>query len=191
MSGAWHWDTDCNFSWILPATRTSRSAPRKRWASLCRRTSRDRFNPLIHRSSGRAGTCRCRSGFATTFSCRWPSLRREVWWRNLALVISMVLFGLWHQASVLFCSGVAITECCWSSSSSAAGRRKFDWEPPATFWTPLSWVATMALINLGWIFFRANSLPQARHMLAAVVSPASYLSHFLSGSLYLLGTVTK
>jgi hypothetical protein len=44
----------------------------------------------------------------------------------------------------------------------------------------------MALINLGWIFFRANSLPQARQMLSAVVSPASYTSHFLSGSLYLL-----
>ena len=44
----------------------------------------------------------------------------------------------------------------------------------------------MALINLGWIFFRANSLPEARQMLAAVASPASYLSHFLSDSLYLL-----
>ncbi|HEX8810471.1 MAG TPA: MBOAT family O-acyltransferase, partial [Terracidiphilus sp.] len=29
-------------------------------------------------------------------------LRREVWWRNLALVVAMVLFGLWHKASVLF-----------------------------------------------------------------------------------------
>jgi hypothetical protein len=46
----------------------------------------------------------------------------------------------------------------------------------------------MALINLGWIFFRANSLPQARQMLSAVVSPASYVSHFPSGSLYVLVT---
>ena len=30
------------------------------------------------------------------------TLRREIWWRNLALVISMVLFGVWHKASVLF-----------------------------------------------------------------------------------------
>ena len=30
------------------------------------------------------------------------TVRREVWWRNLALVISMVVFGLWHKASVLF-----------------------------------------------------------------------------------------
>jgi hypothetical protein len=55
-------------------------------------------------------------------------------------------------------------------------------------WTPLSWIATMALVNLGWIFFRANSLPQARQMLAAVVSLASYGSRSLSGTLYVLVT---
>jgi len=40
--------------------------------------------------------------------------------------------------------------------------------------------------RLGWIFFRANTLLQARQMMSAVLSPASYVSHFLSGSLYLL-----
>jgi alginate O-acetyltransferase complex protein AlgI len=114
-------------------------------------------------------------------------MRREVWWRNLALVISMVLFGVWHRASVLF-----LVWGCYHGVLLVLHRqvqqaeRKFDREPPAAFWTPLSWIATMALINLGWIFFRANSLPQARQMLSAVVSPASYVSHFLSGSLYLL-----
>ena len=59
------------------------------------------------------------------------TMRREMWWRNLALVISMVLFGLWHQASLLFLCGVAITGCCLSciarySSSSA----RFDWTHP-------------------------------------------------------------
>ena len=29
-------------------------------------------------------------------------LRRQRWWRHLALVISMVLFGIWHKGSVLF-----------------------------------------------------------------------------------------
>ena len=114
-------------------------------------------------------------------------LRREVWWRNLALVISMVLFGLWHRASVLFLvwgcyHGVLLV----LHRQVQQAQRKFDWEPPAAFWTPFSWIATMALINLGWIFFRADSLPQARQMLWAVVSPASYVSHFLSGTLYLL-----
>jgi len=39
---------------------------------------------------------------------------------------------------------------------------------------------------LGLIFFRANSLTQASHMLSAVASPTSYPTHNLSASLYLL-----
>ncbi len=114
-------------------------------------------------------------------------LRREVWWRNLALVIAMVLFGLWHQASVLF-----LLWGCYHGVLLVLHRqvqqvqRKFDWEPSPNLWMPVSWIVTMALLNLGWIFFRANSLPQARQMLSAVVSPASYFSHVLSGNLYLL-----
>jgi alginate O-acetyltransferase complex protein AlgI len=30
------------------------------------------------------------------------TLRREAWWRNLALALSMVMFGLWHKAALLF-----------------------------------------------------------------------------------------
>jgi hypothetical protein len=44
----------------------------------------------------------------------------------------------------------------------------------------------MALVSLGWIFFRANSPVQAWEMFAAVLSPASYGVKHLSGSLYLL-----
>jgi hypothetical protein len=60
------------------------------------------------------------------------------------------------------------------------------WEPPAAIWTPISWAVTITLISAGWILFRANSLPQATQMLAAVASPASYLDHVLPRSLYLL-----
>jgi hypothetical protein len=44
----------------------------------------------------------------------------------------------------------------------------------------------MALVNLGWIWFRANSLVEARQMFEALVSPRSYGTHMLNGSLYLL-----
>lgn len=114
-------------------------------------------------------------------------LRREIWWRNLALVVSMVLFGLWHRASVLF-----LLWGCYHGVLLLLHRqvqqlqRSFNWDPPAKLWTPVSWIATAALVNLGWIFFRANSWPQARQMLAAVLSPTSYSSHFLSESLYLM-----
>jgi alginate O-acetyltransferase complex protein AlgI len=115
------------------------------------------------------------------------TLRREVWWRNLALVIAMALFGLWHQASLLFLlwgcyHGVLLV----LHRQVQRAKRGLDWAPPTILWTPISWLATMALINLGWIMFRANSLTIARQMLSAVASPSAYGSHFLSGSLYVL-----
>ena len=113
-------------------------------------------------------------------------MRREMWWRNLALALSMIVFGLWHKATLLF-----LIWGCYHGVLLVLQRllqqveRRFNWQPPK-LWTPLSWLATAALISLGWIFFRANSLPQARQMLAALTLPASYASHYLSSSLYLL-----
>jgi alginate O-acetyltransferase complex protein AlgI len=118
-------------------------------------------------------------------------VRREVWWRNLALIVSMVLFGLWHKASVLF-----VLWGCYHGVLLVLHRqvqqtqRKLDWVPAATFWTPISWIVTIVFINLGWILFRSPSLPAARQMFAAAISPAGYASHSISGSLYgLVATV--
>jgi D-alanyl-lipoteichoic acid acyltransferase DltB (MBOAT superfamily) len=113
-------------------------------------------------------------------------LRREMWWRHLALAMSMIVFGLWHKATLLF-----LIWGCYHGVLLASQRllqqvgRRFNLQPPK-LWTPLSWLVTAALISLGWIFFRANSMPQARQMLAAVATPESYASHNLSSSLYLL-----
>lgn len=114
-------------------------------------------------------------------------LRREMWWRNLTLVVSMVLFGLWHKATVLFLlwggyHGVLLV----LHRQFQQWQRKLGWEPVDTLWTPLSWLVTITLISLGWILFRANSSSQAAQMFSAAFSPATYLSRFLSGSLYLL-----
>jgi alginate O-acetyltransferase complex protein AlgI len=113
-------------------------------------------------------------------------LRREMWWRHLALAMSMIVFGLWHKATLLFLiwgcyHGVLLV----SQRLLQQVERRFNWQP-YRIWTPLSWLATAALISLGWIFFRANAMPQARQMLAAVASPRSYASHYLSSSLYIL-----
>lgn len=112
------------------------------------------------------------------------TLRREMWWRNWALVISMVLFGLWHRASLLFLlwglyHGVLLV----LHRQVQQIQRRLDWEP-RRMWNAMAWITTMALVNLGWIFFRAHSLPQARQMLSAIFSPATYGTHFLSTSLY-------
>jgi alginate O-acetyltransferase complex protein AlgI len=118
------------------------------------------------------------------------TLRREMWWRNLALVLSMVVFGLWHKGTLLFLiwggyHGVLLV----SHRVLQQIQRRLKWQPPR-IWTPLSWLATAALISLGWIFFRANSISQASDMLSALGSPQSYRAHFISSSLYgLIGIV--
>ncbi|SPF44422.1 Membrane bound O-acyl transferase, MBOAT [Candidatus Sulfotelmatobacter kueseliae] len=113
-------------------------------------------------------------------------LRHEIWWRNLALVIAMAVFGLWHKGSVLF-----LLWGCYHGVLLVLHRqvqqveRRLNWEPPA-IWVPVSWLGTLSLVSLGWILFRARSLAQVGTMLAAITSPATYATHFLSSSLYFL-----
>jgi alginate O-acetyltransferase complex protein AlgI len=118
------------------------------------------------------------------------SMRREVGWRHLALIIAMALFGLWHKASLLFLlwgcyHGVLLVV----HRQVQQAQRKLNWEPAPGPWALVSWISTMILIHVGWIFFRANNLAQAGQMLSAVVSPLTYGQHFLSSSLYLLVAV--
>jgi alginate O-acetyltransferase complex protein AlgI len=114
-------------------------------------------------------------------------IRREIWWRNAALIIAMVIFGLWHKASMLF-----VIWGCYHGVLLVLHRqlqqlhRKLNWQTSSGPLPLLSWLLTMLVISLGWIFFRANSVEQANHMLSAIASPSSYTTHNLSASLYLL-----
>jgi alginate O-acetyltransferase complex protein AlgI len=114
-------------------------------------------------------------------------MRRELWWRNAVLIISMVLFGLWHKATLLF-----VIWGCYHGVLLVLHRqvqqlqRRFNWNIRDNLWSPLSWFVTITLISLGWIFFRANSMFQAQEMLSAVLSPAGYTSHLVSLSFYIL-----
>jgi alginate O-acetyltransferase complex protein AlgI len=115
------------------------------------------------------------------------TMRRGMWWRHLALMIAMTLFGVWHKASLLFLiwgcyHGVLLV----LHRQVQQAQRRLNWEPPAGPWNLVSWIVTMTLISFGWIFFRANSLAQAAQMLSALLSPSSYAEHFLSSSLYLV-----
>jgi alginate O-acetyltransferase complex protein AlgI len=115
------------------------------------------------------------------------TLRREAWWRNLALVLCMVTFGLWHKGTILFAiwglyHGVLLLlHRKWQQFQRWSG---FSW--PNYVATPVSWAVTFAAISFGWIFFRASDLNQSFAMVAAVFSPMSYREHFLPASLYLL-----
>lgn len=114
-------------------------------------------------------------------------LRRGMLWRNLALIFSMALFGLWHKASALF-----ILWGCYHGVLLVAHRqiqqlqKRFEFAPPFAVWPLVSWFVTMAMISLGWVFFRANSLGEAGEMLSAVAALSSYSARYVSGSLYLL-----
>ena len=112
------------------------------------------------------------------------TMRREMWWRNFVLGLSMVLFGLWHKATLLFVIwGLYHGLLLVAHRLLQAIERRFNWDPPK-LWTPLSWLVTTVLISQGWILFRANSNAQALRMFTALVTPDSYSSHFLSTSLY-------
>ena len=117
-------------------------------------------------------------------------LRRAEWWRKFCLLIAMVLFGIWHKGTLPF-----VLFGCYHGVLLILHRqvqqveRRFDWQPASRAWTAVFWLLTMALVNLGWIWFRAGSWGQARQMFAALLSPASYAHNVLHPSLYLLVVV--
>lgn len=114
-------------------------------------------------------------------------LRRDVWWRSFVLVLSMVVFGLWHKGAVLFLlwglyQGILLVlHRQWQQLN-----LRHDWQFPKSVMGPLSWFVTFFAICLGWTFFRANSLTQAFTMLHATGNLASYAGYTLPGSLFLL-----
>jgi len=117
-------------------------------------------------------------------------LRRETWWRSCVLMLSMVVFGLWHKGAFLFLlwglyQGILLVlHRQWQKISG-----RYEWHLPQSLMAPLCWVVTFCAICLGWIFFRANNLNQAFTMLRAAVTPGTYMRYTLPGDLFLLVTV--
>src|ERR1700730_3699664 len=103
------------------------------------------------------------------------TLRRELWWRNLSLLISMVIFGLWHKATLVFViwgayHGVLLVlHRLWQPAA-----RRFGFEWSGWFFTAISWLVTFLAVCFGWIFFRAPNSEKAFAMSRAALSPASY-----------------
>jgi len=115
------------------------------------------------------------------------SLRRGLLWRNLALIIAMVLFGIWHRGSLLFILWGAyqglllVLHRQWQQFERRVGRATSGFAIAI-----LGWAYTFAGISLGWILFRANSRSQAWSMLSSVFSAKSYFYRALPDSMYLL-----
>jgi alginate O-acetyltransferase complex protein AlgI len=120
------------------------------------------------------------------------TMRREVWWRNLSLVIAMFVFGIWHitaghgGALLLMIWGVyhgllLVLHRQWQEFRKRVG---FEWT--GILATAISWCITFSAVCVGYIFFRVESGHQAFAMLKAMASPASYLHPTLDRSLYLM-----
>lgn len=114
-------------------------------------------------------------------------MRREAWWRYLALVLSMSLFGLWHAGKATFIlwglyHGLLLV--LHRVGQHFKRRLPFVW--PSYLGATLSWVVTFATISLGWILFRARDLNQALTMLSSVFSPESYHTLALRPNFYIV-----
>jgi alginate O-acetyltransferase complex protein AlgI len=120
------------------------------------------------------------------------TMRREVWWRNLSLVIAMFMFGLWHvnagkTGNFLFLiwgiyHGILLVlHRQWQEFRKRAG---FEWS--GSLPTAISWCLTFCAVCIGYIFFRANSVRQAIAMLKAMASLRSYRHLTLDHSFYVM-----
>jgi len=115
------------------------------------------------------------------------TMRREIWWRNLCLVISMFVFGLWHGGSWLYMMWgvyhgiVLVLHRQWQELRKRTG---LEWSGAVP--TLISWGITFTAVLVGYIFFRSETVPQAFGMLRAIVSPHTYHHVTLDRSLYLM-----
>ncbi len=97
---------------------------------------------------------------------------RATWWRHATLLISMVVFGIWHNAKWTF--------VCWGAYHGLllvvhriyqkfVADRDFDERAERIGFLGLPY--TFLAICLGWILFRADSLQQAGSMFRAAFHP--------------------
>jgi alginate O-acetyltransferase complex protein AlgI len=115
------------------------------------------------------------------------TVRREVWWRNLSLVIAMFIFGVWHKGTVLlmfwgtYHGILLVLHRQWQELRKRMG---FEWS--GVLATGISWLLTFSAVCVGYIFFRSNGLAQAFAMLKAIASLRSYRHLTLDHSFYLM-----
>src|ERR1039457_518670 len=120
------------------------------------------------------------------------TMRREVWWRNLSLVIAMFVFGVWHIGAgekggyLIMMWGtyhgiLLVVHRQWQEFRKRMG---FEWS--GTLATLISWWLTFSAVSIGYIFFRAESIPQAFGMLKAMASLRTYRHLTLDHSFYVM-----
>lgn len=114
-------------------------------------------------------------------------LNRSKLWRNATLVIAMLTFGIWHEGTALLAlwglyHGILLVlHRQWQEL-----KRRTGWVFSGRLPSLLSWLVTISVMCLGWIFFRSANVKQAVTMLHSVVKISSYSTITLSHSLFVL-----
>jgi alginate O-acetyltransferase complex protein AlgI len=112
-------------------------------------------------------------------------LNRSKLWRNGSLVISMLIFGLWHKGTLLlvlwgtYHGLLLVLHRQWQQL-----KRSLGWDFSGSIPHLISWFITTASICLGWILFRSDSLPQALQMFRSLVDISSYSTVTLPHSFF-------
>jgi alginate O-acetyltransferase complex protein AlgI len=115
------------------------------------------------------------------------TFRREVWWRNLSLVIAMFVFGVWHKGSFLLMMWgtyhgiLLVLHRQWQEFRKRMG---FEWSGAVA--TGISLWLTFSAVCVGYIFFRSENIRQAFAMLKAMASLHTYRHLTLDHSFYLM-----
>lgn len=78
-----------------------------------------------------------------------------------ALLVTFLLGGLWHGASWTFVVWGALHGL---AAALHKGWQRLGWQLPAA----LGWALTFLFINAAWVFFRADSIPQALSILRSM-----------------------
>src|SRR3989338_5740350 len=112
---------------------------------------------------------------------------RVPWWRFAALFLSMVIFGLWHGATLPF-----LIWGCYQGSLLVIHRvsqknlGKITDRLPIIPGKVLSWAVTFMLISIGWIFFRCHSISEAFLMIGTIANSSKYHQLVLRPNYYIV-----
>jgi D-alanyl-lipoteichoic acid acyltransferase DltB (MBOAT superfamily) len=101
--------------------------------------------------------------------------------RNVAVLITWMLMGLWHGANWTF-----VAWGLWHAGIILAYRSVSAAWPSRGRWSALGTMITVALVMPSWIFFRAGTLRQAFTMLAAMARPSGYVHMSYKENFYLI-----
>jgi alginate O-acetyltransferase complex protein AlgI len=90
--------------------------------------------------------------------------------RYINLLVTMLLGGLWHGAGWTFVFWGGLHGLYLAVNHGFAAMRARLWEsPPSVIGRAASWFVTFLAVVVAWVFFRANSLSAALHIVKAMI----------------------